>query len=318
MKKAVLGLALALACSVAVAEEFPSRPITLIVPYSAGGSSDALARALGEVISKETGQSVIIENRPGGSTVIGAQGLLGKPADGYTTLLVAASFVINPHTLKTLPYDTEKDFQPVTQLVSNPHLLVVNNDLPISNLKEFIAWAKDPRNEGTFSSFGLGSSGHLGFELLKSHAGIDMLHVPYKGSAPATMAVLSGEVNATLGDVGVVAPQIQAGKLKAIAVTGNERLKSLPDVPTFAEAGLPAFSSQSWFGLLTHANVPAEKVQRLNQLFTAGLTSAQVQTVLQMQAMQARPTTPAEFGQFMKAEGRKYETVIKERNIKLE
>lgn len=318
MKKTVLGIALALVCTGVAAEDFPSRPITLIVPYSAGGSSDTLARALGDVVSKETGQSVIIENRPGGSTVIGAQGLLGKPADGYTTLLVAASFVINPHTLATLPYDTNKDFQPVTQLVSNPHLLVVTNGLPASNLKEFTEWALANKGEGVFSSFGLGSSGHLGFELLKLHAGIDMLHVPYKGSAPATMAVLSGEVHATLGDVGVVAPHVQAAKLKAIAVTGGKRLTDLPDVPTFTEAGLPEFSSQSWFGLLTRSEVPQERVQRLNELFTAALSSEQVQTILRQQAMEARPTTPAEFGEFLKAEGEKYATVIKEAKIKLE
>ena len=318
MKKAALGLALAFACSGVAAEDFPSRPITLIVPYSAGGSSDTLARALADVVSKETGQSVIVENRPGGSTVIGAQGLLGKPADGYTTLLVAASFVINPHTLKSLPYDTEKDFQPITQLVSNPHLLVVNNDLPVSNLKEFTDWAKGNSDVAAFSSFGAGSSGHLGFELLKMHSGMDMLHVPYKGSAPATMAVLSGEVHATLGDVGVVAPHVQADKMKAIAVTGDKRLDVLPNVPTFAEAGLPEFSSQSWFGLLTRAEVSEDKVQRLNELFTAALSSEQVQTILRQQAMEARPTTPAEFGEFMKAEGKKYETVIKEADIKLE
>lgn len=318
MKKTVAGIALALACTGVAAENFPSRPITLIVPYSAGGSSDTLARALGDVISQETGQSVIIENRPGGSTVIGSQALLGKPADGYTTLLVAASFVINPHTLATLPYDTEKDFQPVTQLVSNPHMLVVNNQVPASNLKEFIDWANAHKNEAAFSSFGLGSSGHLGFELLKMHAGIDLLHVPYKGSAPATTAALSGEVHATLGDVGVVAPHVRADKLKPIAVTGDKRLADLPDVPTFAEAGLPDFSSQSWFGLLTRADVPQERVRRLNQLFTAALSSEKVQTILRQQAMEARPTTPAAFGKFMKAEGEKYAAVIKEANIKLE
>ncbi|MFT0849219.1 tripartite tricarboxylate transporter substrate binding protein [Achromobacter sp. F4_2707] len=318
MKKAILSLALAFACTGVAAEDFPSRPLTLIVPYSAGGSSDTLARALGDVVSKEIGQSVIVENRPGAGTVIGAQGLLSKPADGHTALLVAASFVINPHTLKSLPYDTEKDFQPITQLVSNPHLLVVNNDLPASDLKEFTQWVKDNPNIGAFSSFGAGSSGHLGFELLKMHSGIDMLHAPYKGSAPATMAVLSGEVHATLGDVGVVAPHVQAGKLKAIAVTGDKRVETLPNVPTFAEAGLPQFSSQSWFGLLTHAEVSEDKVKRLNELFTTALSSEQVQTVLKQQAMEARPTTPEEFGEFMKAEGKKYETVIKEGNITLE
>lgn len=321
MKKTFLGLVMAsltLAASPAAADAFPSRPITIIVPYSAGGSTDSLARALGDAVSKEAGESVVIENRPGGSTVIGAQGLLGKPADGYTTLLIAASFVINPNTLKTLPYDSEKDFQPVTQLSANPHLLVVNNDLPVSNLQEFIAWAKKPESDGTFSSFGLGSSGQLGFELFKKHAGIDMLHVPYKGSAPATMAVLSGEVNATLGDVGVIAPHVQAGKLKAIAVTGDARLETLPDVPTFAEQGMKDFTSQTWTGLLVRSEVESDKVKRLNELFTTALAAPKVQTILKQQAMQALPSTSEAFDRFMKSEGDKYAQAIKEAGIELQ
>lgn len=318
MKKVLIGLAVALGCTAAAAEDFPSRPLTIIVPYSAGGSTDSLARALGDAVSKETGQSVVIENRPGGSTVIGAQGLLGKPADGYTTVLVAASFVINPNTIKSLPYDSEKDFRPVTQLAANPHLLVVNNNLPVSDLASFIEWARTPGSDGTFSSFGQGSSGHLGFELLQKHAGIDMLHVPYKGSAPAAMAVLSGEVHATLGDVGVVAPHVQAGKLKAIAVTGDTRLESLPSVPTFAEAGLSDFDSQTWAGLLTRSEVPDERVQRLNQLFTAALETPRVQDVLKLQAMRAIPTTPEAFSDYMKAEGAKYKQIIDEAGIRLE
>ncbi len=178
MKKLIIGMTLALSCFGAAAETFPSRPLTLIVPYSAGGSSDALARALGQAVAKETGESVIIENRPGGSTVIGAQALQAKPADGHTALLIAASFVINPNLLKNLPYDSEKDFQPVSQLASNPHVLVVGPNVPATNLEEFLKWARNRNNSGSFSSFGNGSSGHLGFELLKKRAGLEMLHVP--------------------------------------------------------------------------------------------------------------------------------------------
>ncbi|SSW68641.1 hypothetical protein AVE30378_03100 [Achromobacter veterisilvae] len=253
MKKTILGASLALASLGAAAETFPSQPMTLIVPYTAGGSSDALARALGKAIAKNTGASIVVENRPGGSTVIGAQALLGKPADGYTVMLTAASFVINPYLLNQLPYDSVKDFQPVAQLATNPHVLVVGPKVPAGDLKAFLAWAREQGDKATFSSFGNGSSGHLGFEMLKKQAGLAMMHVPYKGSAPATMAVLSGEVDATLGDVGVVAPHIQAGKLRALAVAGNARTPALPDVPTFAEAGLPGFESQTWMGLLTRA-----------------------------------------------------------------
>lgn len=316
MNKLILTLGLALSCFGATAETFPSKPLTLIVPYSAGGSSDALARALGQSISKQTGQSVVVENRPGGSTVIGAQGLLSKPADGHSALLIAASFVINPYLLSKLPYDSAKDFQAVTQLASNPHVLVVGPNVPVNNLSEFLAWAKKDGSSKSFSSFGNGSSGHLGFELLKQNAGLEMLHVPYKGSAPATMAVLSGEVDATLGDVGVVAPHILAGKLKAIAITGTERSAVLPNVPTFSEGELKNFSSQTWMGLLVRASVPPEQVQLLNELFVNALKQPEAEAILAQQGMQAKPSSPAEFKAFMAAESSKYKKAIQESNTR--
>lgn len=318
MKKTILGASLALASLGAAAETFPSQPMTLIVPYTAGGSSDALARALGKAIAKNTGASIVVENRPGGSTVIGAQALLGKPADGYTVMLTAASFVINPYLLNQLPYDSVKDFQPVAQLATNPHVLVVGPKVPAGDLKAFLAWAKEQGDKATFSSFGNGSSGHLGFEMLKKQAGLAMMHVPYKGSAPATMAVLSGEVDATLGDVGVVAPHIQAGKLRALAVAGNARTPALPDVPTFAEAGLPGFESQTWMGLLTRAGVPAERVQRLNQMYSEALQDADVRQILAQQGMVAAASSPEAFSAFMKAESAKYGQAIKDGNVRID
>lgn len=318
MKKTILGASLALASLGAAAETFPSQPMTLIVPYTAGGSSDALARALGKAIAKNTGASIVVENRPGGSTVIGAQALLGKPADGYTVMLTAASFVINPYLLNQLPYDSVKDFQPVAQLATNPHVLVVGPKVPAGDLKAFLAWAREQGDKATFSSFGNGSSGHLGFEMLKKQAGLAMMHVPYKGSAPATMAVLSGEVDATLGDVGVVAPHIQAGKLRALAVAGNARTPALPDVPTFAEAGLPGFESQTWMGLLTRAGVPAERVQRLNQMYSEALQDADVRQILAQQGMIAAASSPEAFSAFMKAESAKYGQAVKDGNVRID
>ncbi|MGE8615051.1 MAG: Bug family tripartite tricarboxylate transporter substrate binding protein [Achromobacter veterisilvae] len=318
MKKTILGASLALASLGAAAETFPSQPMTLIVPYTAGGSSDALARALGKAIAKNTGASIVVENRPGGSTVIGAQALLGKPADGYTVMLTAASFVINPYLLNQLPYDSVKDFQPVAQLATNPHVLVVGPKVPAGDLKAFLAWAREQGDKATFSSFGNGSSGHLGFEMLKKQAGLAMMHVPYKGSAPATMAVLSGEVDATLGDVGVVAPHIQAGKLRALAVAGNARTPALPDVPTFAEAGLPGFESQTWMGLLTRAGVPAERVQRLNQMYSEALQDADVRQILAQQGMVAAASSPEAFSAFMKAESAKYGQAVKDGNVRID
>lgn len=318
MKKALIGMSLALACSGVAATEFPSQNMTLIVPYTAGGSSDSLARAVGAAVAKEADQTLIVENRPGGSTVIGAQYLLNKPADGHTVLMMAASFVVNPNTIKDLPYDTQKDFKPVTQLASNPHVLVVRNDLPVANLQEFIEWAKQPNSQGSYSSFGLASSGHLGFELLNKQANIDLLHVPYKGAAPATLAVLTGEVDATLGDIGVVAPHVQAGKVKAIAVTGDTRMDMLPDVPTFAEAGLPNLNSASWFGLVVPADTPDEHVATLRQLYKKALDADTVQNVMRQQGMHAVASTPEEFAQFMAAESEKYKQIIDQAGIVLQ
>jgi len=308
------GLALSGSPAQAAAKSFPDRPLRLVVAYAPGGASDLLARALGQAITKETNQSVIVENRPGGSTTIGAEAVLSKPADGYTALVVAASFVINPHLLK-LPYNAEKDFQPVTLLASNPHVLVVNPKVPANNLSEFLAWAKAQKGKATFSSFGNGSSGHIGFELLEQMTGINMLHIPYKGAAPATLAVLTGEVDATLGDIGVVEPHIQTGKLKAIAVTGEHRAPTLPKVATFAESGLPGYSSQTWIGLWVRAGLPDDRLQRLNQLFNQALQRPEIKALLAKQGMQARPSTVAEFTAFARKESDKYKTAIDKAHI---
>jgi len=321
MKKLLIAVGLVMGCATttAIAETFPERPLTIIVPYAAGGSSDTVARAAGKHIAEATGQSVVVENRPGGATVIGAQALLSKPADGYTTMLVAASFVINPHLLK-LPYDPDTSFRPVTLVASNPHVLVVNSSVPANSLSEFVEWAKSKNGGASFSSFGNGSSGHIGFEMLNQMADINMLHVPYKGAAPATMAVLSGEVDATLADIGVVAPHLKSGegKIKAIAITGDKRAATLPDVPTFKESGMPEYNSRTWLGLWTRAEVPDDKVRRLNQLFNDALKSEEMQALLAQQGFEAGSTTPEAFAEFAKEESKRYKAAIEKANIRIE
>ncbi len=319
MKKFLFALGL-LACVAAPAfsqKAFPAQAVTLVVPYAAGGSADSLARSLGQAVGTETGQSLVVDNRPGGATVIGAQAVLAKPADGYTALVVAASFVINPH-LMSLPFDPLKDFQPVTLLASNPHVLVVSSKVPANTLPEFIEWARNHKGVVNYSSFGNGSSGHIGFELLKQLTKVEATHVAYKGAAPSTMAVVSGEVDANLADIGVIAPQIKAGKVKAIAVTGDKRSEVLPNVPTFAESGLPEYSSQTWIGLWVRNGVPNDRVQRLNQLFTQALQKPEIQKLLAEQGMRARPTSSEQFREFAQAESDKYRAVIRKANIKLQ
>jgi len=318
MKKIVIALGLIMSCATAVAQSFPERAITVVVPYSAGGASDTVARAAGKQITEATGQSVIVENRPGGATVIGAQAVLAKPADGYTAMLVAASFVINPHLLE-LPYDPDAAFQPVALLASNPHVLVVNSSVPANTLPEFLEWVKSRKGEATFSSFGNGSSGHIGFEMFKQMGDIDMIHVPYKGAAPATMAVLSGEVDATLADIGVIMPHLTAdNKVKAIAITGENRAPTLPNVPTFKEAGMPDYFSQTWLGLWARAEVPQDRVQRLNELFNDAMNTPEVKELLAQQGLSAGSTTPAEFAEFAKNESQRYKAAIEKANIKIE
>jgi tripartite-type tricarboxylate transporter receptor subunit TctC len=312
-----LGLLSCLAAPAVSQQAFPSQPITLVVPYAPGGAADLLARSLGHAVSAETGQNVVVDNRPGGATVIGAQATLGKPADGYTGFVVAASFVINPHLMQ-LSFDPLKDFQPVALLATNPHVLVVSSKVPASTLPEFIEWALGKKGSANYSSFGNGSSGHIGFELLKQMTKIEATHVAYKGGAPSTMAVVSGEVDATLADVGVMAPHIKAGKVKAIAITGDKRNSVLPNVPTFTESGLPNYTSQTWVGLWVRKGVPSDRVQKLNQLFTNALQGTEIQKLLVEQGMQARPTTSDQFRAFAQSESDKYRTAIQRANIKLE
>lgn len=318
MKKILLGLSLLLGSYAGLVQADTSKPLNIVVPYAAGGPSDSIIRSIGKVIEQDTAQNVIIENRPGGNTVIGAQALLNKADDDNSVLLIAASFVITPSLMQKLPYDINKDFRQITRLASNPHVLVVSNDVPASNLAEFIEWAKKEENKGTYSSFGTGSSGHLGYELFNHQVGLDLLHVPYKGAAPATLAVLSSEVHSTLGDVGAIAPHLETGKLKALAVSGAERHPKMPDVPTFAEQGYPDFISETWLGLLAKSSVSDERIDQLNQLFTTALAHPDVQAILEQQGMQAKPTDAAGFADFMTQEALKYKQVINDANVKIE
>ncbi|KXA76489.1 hypothetical protein AW878_17990 [Bordetella pseudohinzii] len=307
-----------LAFGLAQAETFPSRTISFIVPYAPGGPSDVVARALGQEVAKAAGQSVVVENRPGGGTVIGTQAMLAQPADGQTINLAAASFVVVPHLLPKSPYDAARDVAPVTLLFSNPHVLVVSPKVAATDLKSFIEWAKSHKGQASYSSFGVGSSGHLGFERFKSAAGIDLLHVPYKGAAPAATAVLSGEVEASFADVGAVMPYIKTGKLRAIAVAGEHRSEALPNVPTFAEAGMPGFVSQTWVGLITKAGVAPDRIERLNRLFADALAQPSVKTLLLQFGLEARPGTPAAFADFMAQEDKANAEIIRAANITLE
>jgi tripartite-type tricarboxylate transporter receptor subunit TctC len=210
-------------------------PLRIIVPYAAGGASDLIGRKVAERLDNTLGRRVLVDNRPGGGTVIGSQAALAASADGNTVLLVAASFVIMPQLLAKSPYEPSVDFVPVTLAAANAHLLVTSSKVPASNIKEYVAWAKSRKGAASFASFGNGSSGHLGFELLRRELGIDMVHVPYKGGAPAMQDLLCGQVDSMLTDLPQAVSHVKGGKITAIAVASTARAASLPEVPTLAE-----------------------------------------------------------------------------------
>jgi tripartite-type tricarboxylate transporter receptor subunit TctC len=295
----------------ALAQAYPSEPVNIVVPYAAGGTGDTLARTLGDAVAKSVGKSVLVNNKPGGGTVIGTQLAATAPANGYTLLMNAASSVINPYLMPKLTYDIHKDFIPVTLLASNPHILVVNANVPPNDLHQFIAWAKAKNGNATYASFGNGSSGHLGFELFKKAANIEMLHVPYKGVAPATADLLGGQVDAMLTDLAQVVPLIKNGKLKAIAIASESRTSVLPNVPTFQQAGLANFVSKSWFGLMVRAGTPEAIVNRLNTEFVKALHDPAVKEKLSTIGMDSIGSPRRHFAEFMAAESRKYEEAVK-------
>ncbi len=296
----------------------PGAPLKIVVPYAPGGVGDTLARAVAERMGTTLGRTVLVDNKPGGGTVIGTQAAALAPADGQTLLFVAASFVIQPQLQAKPPYDALRDFTPLALMASNPHLLVAHPGVPAATLTEFIAWAKSRQGTAAFASFGNGSSGHLGFELLKKAAGFDMVHVPYRGGGPAMQDLLSGQVAAMLTDLPQAVPHVKAGKLKAIAVAAARRDPALPEVPTVQEAGLPGFESQSWYGLVVKTGAPAEVTQRLGAAVNAALADPALRTRLEPTGLDLHGGSSSEFGAFLRREAARYGEAIRASGVRIE
>lgn len=284
------------------AQAYPSKPITIVVPFPAGGTLDNLARTLGQKLGDNLKQSVIIDNRPGGGTVIGTERVARAQPDGYVLGMVANSFAINPSLHTDLRYDTEKDFAPVSYLAYTPHILVANPGVPVKTLQDVIARAKAEPGKVSFGSFGSGTSSHIAIEMLKQQAGIDVLHIPYKGQAAALTDLLGGRLDMMFANVPDVLPHIASGKLRAIAVVNDQRLNTAPDVPTFKEAGLNNFKSNSWYGLVAPAGTPDEVVKKLSVEFTRILALPDVRAQLADQGLVPLGTTPEAFSRHIKAE----------------
>ena len=301
-RRTFLATASAFAVSPAFAQAYPSRPVKILVGFAAGGGTDLITRFIADAVGQAWGSNFVIENRPGAGTVLASQAALSADPDGYTMLAISGSFIVSPLLIARAPYVYERDFTPVALFASSPHVLVVHPSTGVKNLRDFAEWAKSKQGGGNFASFGRGSSNHLGFEVLKRKLGIEMAHVPYAGSAPAMNDLLSGHVQAMLGDLQNIAEHVRAGKLVAIAVANEKRLGSLPEVPTLTEAGVAGFTSKSWFGMVARAGTSADVVAKWNAAIRTALKSDAVRKKLEPLGVELADTSVEEFGGFLKAE----------------
>ncbi len=309
--------ALALAAD-APAQSFPTRPVRIIVPFPAGGPSDILTRMMGPKLTDLWGQQVVVDNRPGAGTIIGTDLVAKAAPDGYTLVMVYTGHATNPGLHSKLPYDTLRDFAPVTLATTLPIIVVAHPSLPAGSVKELIALAKARPGQIAFATSGNGSTGHLAGELFKSVARVNLLHIPYKGSAPAIADVLGGQVAIPFDGLPAALPHVQAGKLRAIAMTSLERSPLLPDVATIAESGFPGFSSDAWFGVLAPARTPPAVVQQLNANMVKVLQLPEIRDRLVAMGYRPIANTPEQFDAFIRAEIAKWGKVIKESGARLD
>jgi tripartite-type tricarboxylate transporter receptor subunit TctC len=289
----------ALGASTACAEDYPVRPIRIVVPFAPGGAVDLISRMLGEKMTKAWGQPVIVDGKPGAGGIIAATAVAKSPGDGYTLLMTTANLTINPSLHKDLPYDTQKGLEPVALMFGVPNVIMVRAELPVQNLGELIALAKREPGKLNYSSAGTGTFPHLAFELFKKRAGIEIAHIPYKGAAPALMALLTKDVDIVSTNISDVLPYIAAGTMRPLAVTSAARSKVLPDVPTIAEAGVAGFEAVGWMGLLASAGTPKPVVDKLNRQIVDSLMGQDMTKMLVGQGFDMMTSTPEEFAAFI-------------------
>ena len=312
-----LALATALFAALpATAQNYPVRPVRMIVPFAAGGNTDITARAIGARLSEVFGQQVVVENRPGGATNIGSELVAKAPADGYTILMGGATNAINMSTQAKPPYDTVRDFAPVILCVKGANVLSMHPSVPARNLKELIALARARPGQLNFASSGLGSSNQMAGELFKMMANINIVHVPYKGNAPAMTDTMAGHVEMMFSGVPAIVPHIQSGRLRAIAIGSLKRFTAIPEVPTFDESGLKGYEATTWFGLMAPAKTPKEIVARWNIEVGRILSAPDLKGRFLNDGLEAMGGTQEEFGRFIRAEIEKYAKVVKATGMK--
>ena len=322
--KLLVGVALSVGlglgnASLVHAQDYPSKPVRFVVPFAPGGTTDVLARLVGEKLSASLGQQFVVDNKPGAGGNVGTAQVAKAEPDGYTLLMgTVGTHAINASIYPSLPYDPVQDFAPVTLVATVPNVLVVNPEVPANSVAELIALAKEKPGELNFASSGNGSSIHLSGELFKAMTGVDIVHVPYKGSGPAVVDLLGGQVQMMFDNLPSSAPQIKAGKLRPLGVTSKERSPTLPDVPTIAEAGVPGYEALSWFGVLVPAGTPDAIVAKLqNEIAKALADPAMRERFAELGAVPVGGTS-AEFADLITAETAKWAKVVQDAGIKLE
>ncbi len=309
----------AVAAPVTFAQSYPTKPIRLVVPFAPAGPTDIAARVIARKISEQMGQTIVIDNKPGAGGTIGSGEVARAPADGYTLLYGSSStLAVSPALYPKLPYDAVKAFAPVSLVARGPQIMVINGQLPINNLKEFVEYAKKNPDKVSFSTAGTGSIGHLASELTTNALGIKALHVPYKGGAPAINAVVAGETQFTIDAVGTTSAFVKSGQMKAIAVLSDKRTAFAPDVPTAKEAGYNMPSADFWSGIVAPAGTPQAVIDRLNKEIVEALKNPEVGNQMKTLGSEPQGSTPAEFTQFIQEESKKWAEVVVRTGAKAE
>ncbi|MFH1604518.1 MAG: tripartite tricarboxylate transporter substrate binding protein [Pseudomonadota bacterium] len=316
MRMVTLGVLMAIAGSAAAQQDYPSKPIRLIVPYPPGGSTTVLARLVGQKLTASWGQPVVVDNRPGGNAIIGTEAAAKAPPDGYTLVLTSNNHVVVPQLIAT-PYDAIKDFAPVATLTSTELVLVVNPSVPANDLRELIALAKSKPGQLNYGTISIGSMGHLGLELFGILAGVKLQHIPYKGAGPVLTDIIGGHIQLYFAVPTNVVPHLKGGRLRGIAVTGENRLSVLPQVPTFTEAGLTGLSADIWQAMLAPAATPRVIIDKLSAEIAKILAMPDIKEKLNSQGVEPFTSTPDQLAALMKADLAKYAKVIKTANIKM-
>jgi len=322
-RKLAAGFAAALAisafCGAVAAQDYPARPVRLIVPFPPGGSNDIVGRLIGHELTQRLGQQVVIDNRGGAGGLIGSALAANSSPDGYTLLIVSVAYAYNPSIFKSrLQFDPEKSFTPVALLGTGPNALTVNPKLPVNSVKELIAMAKAKPGTLNYATAGIGSFQHLGSEMFRLMTGINIVHVPFKGGGPAMADVIAGNTQITIGSLIQVMPHIQSKRLKVLGTGGAKRAAALPNVPTIAEAGVPGYEANNWWGIMAPAGTSPAIVKRLHGEVAQILKSPEIQKKFETQGADTVSMSTAEFGKFIAAETRKWGKVVKEAGIKAE